>query len=148
MAQCSAAVSTVGCQMFIDKLIPGTADQEIKGHVSISFSGSNTSEIDATSMCDTEKQFMLGLVESGTVSIGINANFHDAGQKELRVAAGTDVTKTLKIDLANGDSIKVVGKVKTSKADLGIDAKVTGGFDLRLTARPTVTPDGGVEEVL
>ena len=148
MAACSPAISTVGCKMYIDKITPGTANQEVKGHVSISFSGSNTTEIDATAMCDTEKQYVLGLVESGTVTIGVNSNFADVGQKELRVNAGTDNIKTMRIELTNGDEIKLVGKIRNSKADFGLDSKVTGGFDIRLVGRAKVTPDGGTEENL
>lgn len=143
MPACSTAVSTVGCQLFIDKVTPGTADLEVKGHVSIGFSGSTTTEIDATAMCDDTKQYMLGLVDAGTVSIGMNSNFSDAGQNEMRSKSGTDTIKTFKLELANGDVINFVGKIRQSKVDLGLDSKVSGTLDIRLTERATVIPNGG-----
>ena len=142
---CSSIVSTVGCLMYTDKVTPGTANLEIKGHVSIGFSGSTTTEIDATSMCDDVKQYALGLTDAGTVTIGVNTNFADAGQNEARAAVGTDTIKTFKLELANGDIISFKGKVRQSKTDLGLDTKVSSSFDVRLTERAKVTPDGGVE---
>lgn len=143
MASCGVAISTVGCQLFIDDATPGTADVEVKGHTSISFSGDSSDEIETTSMCDTEKQFLDGLVDLGTCSISHNPDFTDAGQVEMRTEKGSNVEKTFKLTLANGDDIDWTATVAGGSTDLGVNSKVEGSWELRIKTKPQVTPSGG-----
>lgn len=143
MPACGNAISTIGCKLFVDKVTPGTADLEVKGHTSISFSGVSATEIDATSLCDTDKQYMNGLKDLGTCTVNINTDYTNAGQNELRAASGGDTVKTFSMELANGDEIAWTGIVRTSTLSAGIDSKLEGSFEIRLRTRAIVTPVAG-----
>lgn len=145
MASCGNAISTVGCELFIDDETEGTADVQIKGHTAISFSGLEATEIETTAICDTEKQFMNGLLDLGSCTVSINPDYGDDGQNLVRENLGGAVVKTFQLVLPNDDAIDFTAIVRTGSTDLGIDTKVEGSFDLRLKSRPTVTPSGGTE---
>ena len=143
MAACGNAISTVGCKLYIDATTPGTADVEVKGFDSIGFSGLEATEIETTAMCDTEKQFINGLLDLGTCSVGVNPDYTDAGQNDLRAEVGSTTVKTFKITLANADDIDFTAIVRTNSTDMAKDSKVEGSFDLRIKSRPQVTASGG-----
>lgn len=143
MASCGVAISTVGCQLYIDDTVPGTADVLIKGHTSVSFSGDEADEIDTTAMCDTEKQFLYGLVDLGTITISHNPDFTDDGQNEVRAQKASNVEKTFKLELSNGDVLDWGAIVGGGSTDLASNSKVEGSWTLRVKTKPTVTPSGG-----
>lgn len=132
MAGCGNPIPTVGCTLFVDNVTEGTADQAITGHISLAFSGTESSEIDATALCDTEKQYINGLLDTGSVDIGFNTDYGDVGQQLLRDAIGSNDVKTFKFVLPNDQYITWTAIVRTSSVDFGLDTKVESAISLRL----------------
>lgn len=135
MAGCGNPIPTVGCKLFIDDVTLGTPDLEIKGHMSVAFSGVEASEIDATALCDTTRQFINGLIDLGGADVGFNTDYTDAGQQMVRDLIGSNDEKTFKFVLPTGQYITWTAIVRTSSVDFGLDTKVESSASFRLKSK-------------
>ena len=138
MAGCGNPIPTVGCLLYVDDTTEGTADKAVTGHISMAFSGSESSEIDATALCDTERQFINGLLDTGSVDIGFNTDYTDDGQQMLRDLVGSNTIKSFKFVLPNEQYLTWTAIVRSSSVDFGLDTKVESALSFRLKSAAKV----------
>lgn len=102
----------------------------------LSFKGfdGQASELDATDLDSTAKEFLLGLQDWGTFSFDVNKDFTDAGQLALDAAKRSSAQKSFKLTLPNGKTKTFNGYVKNSPLEGAVDALVKQtGVNLRIT---------------
>lgn len=104
------------------------------------FDGS-ASEIDRTNLSSTAKEFILGLVDPGQFSINIDVDNNDAGQQALRAKQQSGVITNFKLVLPGAVSnltYTFTGFVKKYSVQGGVDQKVAGSADIRISGTVTL----------
>lgn len=100
------------------------------------------SEIDVSNLSSTAKEFMLGLVDPGQFSINFDADLNDAGQQALRSRQQSGVITQFQLVLPGGGANKTYtwsGFVKKFDAKGGVDQKVGGSCDIRISGPVTLS---------
>lgn len=93
-------------------------------------------EIDTTHIRSTAKEYLIGLQDFGTVSLGISL-VTDAGQAKLRALKATGAIGTFSCELSDGRVCAFRGYVQTFTLDpLTPDSSVTGSVTIRVTGEP------------
>jgi Lambda phage tail tube protein, TTP len=101
--------------------------------------GGEASQLDATTMCSTAKEYQMGLRDSGTATVNYNEDPCEEGQRELSSAqqAGTSRWFRFKFPIFQGDSTHVWKEfeafVTSTGFSAGVDALITGTASLRVT---------------
>jgi hypothetical protein len=94
------------------------------------------SEIDVTDLDSTAKEFILGLIDHGSIGIDYFTDFSDAGQDALRVAAlsGASVDMILTLTDSPVTTATFTAFVKNAhKLDGGVDAANEGSAALKIS---------------
>ncbi|GLC92317.1 hypothetical protein Tamer19_17250 [Cupriavidus sp. TA19] len=92
------------------------------------------SELDATDMDSTAKEFLLGLQDWGSFTFDVNRDFNDAGQQAVDAAKRAGTKKTYKLTLPNGKTKTFDAYCKNSPLEGGVDQLLkTTGITLRIT---------------
>ncbi len=138
MAGCCDPIPTVGLKLYVDDATEGTPDVEIGSHMSIAFSGAESSEIDTTALCDDSRQYLDGLKDDGTADIAFNTDYSNDGQNLLRSVRGTNAIKSFKLLFKDGRYVTGTASVRTSSLDFGLDTKVESSMSLRVKSQPQV----------
>lgn len=105
----------------------------------IDLSGGEASQIDATTMCSTAKEYQMGLRDSGTCTVNYNSDPCAEGQQELdsAQAAGTSRWFRFMYPVFNGDTTHVWKEfeafVTSTGFSAGVDALIAGTASLRVT---------------
>lgn len=95
------------------------------------------SEIDVTNLDSTAKEFRLGLVDFGQMSITIDQDNSDPGQQACRTAQVAGTLKQFKLTLPNAVTATFNAYVKKFPTSGGVDAVVKSTMDLRISGAVT-----------
>lgn len=100
-----------------------------------SFNGfdGQASEIDATTLASTAKEFRLGLVDEGGFSFEMNQVNADAGQAALRASKNAGTIKSYKLTLPNGEVATFTAFAKSLPSAGGVDSVLTSSVALRIS---------------
>lgn len=100
-----------------------------------SYSGldGSVSELDATNMDSTAKEYVAGLADEGGFSVELDFDNNDPGQIALEAARGSTTLKTFKLVLPNGDTATFYGLVKKMSLSGAVDALVKRTCDIRIS---------------
>lgn len=99
------------------------------------FDGS-ASELDATNLSSTAKEFLLGLVDPGQFTINMDLDMNDAGQAALRAKQQSGAISQFKLVLPGAVSnltYTFSGYVKKFSTSGGVDQIVKASCDIRIT---------------
>ncbi len=133
----SSAIGTQGFTFGIQRTAsPG--EFTLVGEVT-DFSGfdGKAAEIDVTHLQSTAKEFLMGLQDFGNFSIDVNYIAADAGQVLMRAAKTSRAIQTFKITFSDASTATFQGYVLSNPVKGGVDAKVDGSFDVRITGAVT-----------
>lgn len=114
--------------------------QTVAGIVSITGIGSGSAtEIPATTLASTAKEFRQGLQDFGDVTIQLIRNLDDAGQAALLAAMAAQSTNTAVLTLPTStlNVCTFSAFVKQITSDVNADGIVTGTCVLRITGAPS-----------
>jgi len=132
----SQAISAQGSKLSIQVGSPGTFTQikEVK-----SFSGfdGKASELDATSLDSTAKEFAKGLRDNGGFQFDLNRVYDDPGQIALDEAQNDDATHQFKLELPNGKAATFAALVLSFDLKGGVDALLASSASLRISGKVT-----------
>ena len=78
------------------------AAQTVGGVVSVQYGGGQVTEIDTTTLADTQKTFLPGLADRGNVTIELVADYDDVGQVAMLDAMETQATREMIIIRPSG----------------------------------------------
>lgn len=112
---------------------------QVNGVVSISGIGSGSAtEIPATTLASTAKEFVQGLRDFGAFTMELIRNQDDLGQLEMFNAMAAQTTRTVVITLPSSTAnvITVSAFVQSITTDINADGIVTGTATLRITGAP------------
>lgn len=104
------------------------------------FDGS-ASEIDRTNLSSTAKEFILGLVDPGQFTINMDVDNNDTGQQALRAKQQSGAITNFKLVLPGAVSnltYTFTGFVKKDSVQGGVDQKVAGAIDIRISGTVTL----------
>lgn len=104
-----------------------------------SFSGfdGKAAEIDVTHLQSTAKEFLMGLQDFGQFNIEVNFIKSDPGQLLLRAAKTARDIQSFLATFSDGTTATFQGYVLSNPVKGGVDAKVDGSFDIRITGAVT-----------
>lgn len=104
------------------------------------FSGfdGQASEIDATNLGSTAKEFLIGIPDSGQFMVEVDQDFSDNGQNALRAAQTASASKNFKLNLPNGKVASFTGFVKKISTAGGVDAVIKSSVDIRISGAITI----------
>lgn len=100
------------------------------------FDGS-ASEIDTTHLQSTAKEFLMGLQDFGTLSLDCNHLPDDTGQVAMRTAKANRTIQDFRITLSDTSTAVFQGFVLSNPLSGGVDAKVDGSFNIRVSGDVT-----------
>lgn len=106
---------------------------QVGGVISFDRQDGEGSDIDVTDLDSTAKQYLVGLQDSGNLSLEINVKTADAGQAACAVAKAAASVKDFKVELPNGATRTFSGIVKSMPEQGGVDAKISGSLAIRIT---------------
>src|SRR3954466_4489659 len=109
----------------------------------VSFNGfdGKAAEIDVTHLQSTAKEFLMGLQDFGSFSIEVSYLPADAGQVAMRAAKASRDRQIFRCTFSDSSTAVFNGYVLSNPVSGGVDAKVNGSFDIRITG--SVTFDDG-----
>lgn len=96
------------------------------------------SEIDVTHLESTAKEYLMGLQDFGNFSLDVNYLPNDAGQIAMRAAKASRAIQNFKAELSDGTVITFQGFVKSNPISGGVDAKLDGSFNIRVSGNVTI----------
>lgn len=121
---------------------PGTSPS---GYVSVgeitsfNFFDGSAAEIDVTHLQSTAKEWIMGLQDFGTGTLECNHLPDDAGQDLMRAAKSSRDIQDFKMTLSDGTFYTFRGYVLSNPLSGGVDAKVDGSFQIRISGNVTET---------
>lgn len=130
----SQAISAQDSKLEIKVNTTATEIKEVKSFKG--FDGS-ASELDATTMRSTAKEFRKGLRDNGSFSIELNRVFDDPGQMALDTAQGSDQPAEFVLTLPNGTTATFSALVMSFDLSGGVDALVASTAALRISGAVT-----------
>lgn len=91
-------------------------------------------EIDATHLTSTSKEYLMGLRDGGTFTFSVNFLFDDDGQTAVREAEASDDSFHWVAEYPSGDTCSFDGFVKGfSGPSAGVDGKLAGSVNVKIT---------------
>jgi hypothetical protein len=124
-----------------------TGATEIKGSITaISFSGLSTAEIDVTDITSTNKTYVMGTLDGGTVEVTVNVDTLAAtGAPVSTPTAGDNVPTSFVLRLGGGAASLEVptfsfsAYIQSVSVEAAVDQQVTATYTLRITGGVTIS---------
>lgn len=129
----SGAIVTQDSKLEIMSLDSPPAAIQVKEMISFTAFDGQAAEIDTTSLDSTAKEYLMGLQDFGTFQGEFNFLPSDEGQEELRAAKATRDKREFVLTLSDGSTFAFEAYVLAAPVSGGVDAKVDGSFNLRIT---------------
>lgn len=133
----SAAIKTQGFKFQIGDSASPIAYTEVKEVVSFQGFDGTAAEIDVTNLQSTAKEFLMGLQDFGSFKIDCNYLQADAGQLAMRTAKATQAITNFKVTFSDTKTAIFTGFVMSNPVSGGVDAKVDGSFNIRISGNVT-----------
>jgi len=128
---------------FSTDAVGGSTPKVIDGVRSVSGVGSGkAAEIDTTSLASTAKEFRMGLQDFGTVTLNVNWNLDDVGQKALYDAMDAQLAQKFIMTLPATNPTATLNVwtatvyVLSMELEAGADSVAMGTVTLRVTGEP------------
>lgn len=112
---------------------------EIKEIVNYQAFDGAANEIDVTHLQSLAKEFRMGLQDFGSVQIDVNMLPDDEGQELLRTAKASRQIQDFRMTRSDGSKAAFQGYVTTASESGGVDAKIDGSFNIRISGNVTFT---------
>lgn len=112
---------------------------------SVSRSGSTTTQIDVTTLCDTGKKFISGFTDYGSATVNYNFAPGTEAQKLLAAHEANKIKANYQIvypddGLGNGEvTVDFEGTIESKSEDAGADDAIRGSLTIKISGQPTVT---------
>jgi len=119
--------------------LPATVYTPVQCNVSIDKQDVEATTIDVTCLISTAKEKLIGLQDNGTIALGLNVNFGDAGYIILEAAKASGDTIGFQIELPPQTGFTVgyifTGEclVKALPYNISVDQAITGTANLEVT---------------
>jgi len=133
----SAAIKTQGFKFQIGDNSSPIAYTEVKEVVSFQGFDGTAAEIDVTNLQSTAKEFLMGLQDFGSFKIDCNYLQADAGQLAMRTAKAAQTITNFKVTFSDTKTAIFAGFVMSNPVSGGVDAKVDGSFNIRISGNVT-----------
>jgi len=104
---------------------------------SFSFFDGSAAEIDVTHLQSAAKEWIMGLQDFGTGTLECNHLPDDTGQDLMRAAKASRDIQDFKITLSDTTIYTFRGYVLSNPISGGVDAKVDGTFNIRISGDVT-----------
>lgn len=133
------AISSVGTSFT-------TGTSEIKGSITaISISGISTSEIDVTALSDTNKSYVMGHLDGGTVEVTVNLETGASGASLVSMPVAGDGTPTaFVLKFGTGTASALVptfsfsAYIQNVSVEANVDSQITATYTLRISGTVTL----------
>lgn len=129
----SDAVKSQGSTLEIQQGTSPATWLEVKEVTNFQGFDGQAAEIDVTHMKSPAKEYLPGLQDFGNFQLDVNYLPDDPGQEELRDAKASGEVLTFRLTLSEGTIYTWDSYVMSSPISAGVDAKVDGSFQLRVT---------------
>jgi len=110
---------------------------EVSEITSFTFFDGTAAEIDVTHLQSTAKEWLMGLQDFGTGSLECNHLPSDAGQSAMRTAKADRTIQDFQITFSDTSTATFQGYVLSNPLSGGVDAKVDGSFNIRISGDVT-----------
>lgn len=110
---------------------------EVKEITSFSGFDGSAAEIDVTHLQSTAKEWLMGLQDFGNMSLDCNHLPDDVGQVAMRAAKASRDIQDFKITFSDTSTATFRGYVLSNAISGGVDAKVDGNFNIRISGAVT-----------
>lgn len=135
----SDAIESQGFLLEIGNADSPTDYTEVKEITNFSGLDGQASEIDVTHLQSTAKEFRMGLQDWGSFNCDVNFLSDDPGQTAVRAAKASRDLTPFRVTLSDGKTILFNAFVTSAPISGGVDAKVDGSFNLRISGDVTGT---------
>ena len=97
--------------------------------------GGSPTEIDVSDLDSVAKEFLMGLMDAGEVSVTLNLDTGDTQQTAMRTARANGTLTNFELDLTDSGptTISFAAYVKTFGISVGVDDKITLECALRIS---------------
>jgi len=131
------AIQTQGFKLEVENT--GSPDEftEVVGITNFSGFNGQAAEIDATHLQSSAKEFLMGLQDFGNFEVDVNHLPDDPGQMILRAAKTSRTLKDFRITFSDANTATFSGYVLSNPISGGVDAKVDGSFNIRISGSVT-----------
>ena len=134
-----APISSVGTAF------TGAGATEIKGSITaISISGISTSEIDVTALSDTNKTYVMGHLDGGTVEVTVNLQSDTSGPLVSMPVAGDATPTAFVLKFGTGTQSAQVPQfsfsafIQNVSVEANVDSQITATYTLRISGSVTL----------
>ncbi|MCP4597795.1 phage tail tube protein [Neptuniibacter sp.] len=111
----------------------GTTAVDVGGAVNYSFGDGQATDIDATTLASTAKEYRPGLQDFGDCTIELKRDPNDAGQAAMEAAKAAKAIREVVITLPDGDVATFNAYVKSISTSGGVDDVVNGTATLKVS---------------
>ena len=113
--------------------LPATTYTQINCTTTINMEDGEAADIDVTCLSSTAKEYIVGLQDSGTLSLDLNVDFSDAGYALMKTAKASGEAYGFQIELDTGETFTFDGFVKSLPFTGAVDAAITGTASVRIS---------------
>jgi hypothetical protein len=133
----SNAISSQGLKLEIANGTSPITYTEVKELTKFNAFNGKATEIDITNLQSTSKEVLMGLQDFGSFTCDVNHIPTDTGQQALRTAKAAKTKLSLRVTFSDMSTASFSAYVLSNPLTGGIDAKVDGSFELRITGDVT-----------
>lgn len=127
------AIETQGFKLEIGNGDSPLTYTEVKEVTTFTGFDGQAAEIDVTHLQSTAKEWLMGLQDFGTFSCDVNHLPTDPGQVAMRAAKTSRDIQDFKVTFSDLSTATFQGYVLSNTLSGGVDAKVDGSFNIRIT---------------
>ena len=124
--------------------LPTTTYTPIYCTTTVNMEDGESADIDVTCLSSVAKEYLVGLQDSGSLSLDLNVVFGDAGYVLLQAAKASGEKYSFQIELAK-DGTEITGRTFTFDGFVK-SLPFTGAVDAAITGTATVRISGAVTE--
>jgi len=124
-------------KLSVDGIVAMVALGEITGY---SFEDGERGDIDVTHSTSTKKEYLSGLAEADNISFDMNYVLGGAGLALAKDSKDNDIAYFWELEFTDGTLHEFNGVVKAMPHSGGVDDKLSGSVNIRLTTGVTETP--------
>lgn len=99
----------------------------------ITYQSGSATEIDVTTLCSTAKEFRLGLVDPGTLSVTGHWKQGHAAHTAIRTAAVDKLSRLIQVTFSDYSTFSALAFVQQRSFSAAVDGVVTATYNFRLT---------------
>ncbi len=119
--------------------LPATTYTPIRCTTTVNMEDGESADIDVTCLDSDAKEYLVGLQDSGTLTLDLNVDFEDAGYILLKTAKASGEKYSFQIELAKegtettGRTFTFDGYVKTLPFTAAVDTAIVGSASVKIS---------------